>query len=142
MADPERAQDVAGDAPAANDAYQFAVDVARIAAAHKTEEIAVLDLRGLSSLTDFFVVGTGTSDRQMHAVFNRIAEHARSVGRRAFKVAETRQATWFLADYVDVVVHLFDSRHRQYYDLDSLWGDAPRVGWGGEESSGDRQSAE
>ena len=89
----------------------------------------MLDLRGLSSLTDFFVIGTGTSDRQMHAVLDHIAEHARTVERRQFNVANTRATTWVLADYVDVVVHLFDADHREFYDLDGLWGDAPRVEW-------------
>jgi len=115
--------------PAPDDACEFACEVARIAAAYKSEDVTVLDLRGLSSLTDFFVIGTGTSDRQMHAVLERIEAHARAVRRRAFHVSSTRSAAWILADYVDVVVHLFDAEHRAYYDLDGLWGDAPRVDW-------------
>ncbi|MBU0639677.1 MAG: ribosome silencing factor [Planctomycetes bacterium] len=118
--------DPAGDA---NDGLRFAVDVARIAADNRTGAVAVLDLRGLSNLTDFFVIGTGTSDRQMRAVLDLIAEHARQVGRQRFNVANTREATWILADYIDVVVHLFDVQHREYYDLDSLWGDAPQIAW-------------
>ena len=89
----------------------------------------LLDLRGLSGLTDFFVIGTGRSDRQMHAVLDHIADHARAVNRRAFGVTDTRASSWVLADYVDVVIHLFDEGHREYYDLDGLWGDAPRVEW-------------
>jgi ribosome-associated protein len=116
-------------ARAFKDTQGFALDVARIAAANKTEAVVVLDLRGLSSLTDFFVIGTGTSDRQMHAVFDRIAEHARPLGRRPFKVVQTRASRWLLADYIDVVVHLFDAENREYYDLDGLWGDAPQVDW-------------
>jgi ribosome-associated protein len=112
-----------------DDALEFAMAVARIAAADQTEDVTVLDLRGLSGLTDFFVIGTGRSDRQMHAVLDHIAEHARAVSRRPFSVADTRAASWVLADYVDVVIHLFDAGHREYYDLDSLWGDAPRVEW-------------
>lgn len=115
------------------DAREFAIAVARIAAADKTEDVTVLDLRGLSGLTDFFVIGTGTSDRQMHAVLDHIAEHAKALDRRPFKIADTRTATWVLADYVDVVIHLFDAGHREYYDLDGLWGDAPRVAWNDEE---------
>lgn len=116
-------------APTGDDARDFAVDVARIAAANKTEDVAVLDLRGLSGLTDFFVIGTGTSDRQMSAVLDQIATHARARDRRAFNVTNAREARWVLADYVDVVVHLFDAEHREYYDLDGLWGDAPQVEW-------------
>jgi ribosome-associated protein len=112
-----------------DDALEFAVAVARIAAADQTDDVAVLDLRGLSGLTDFFVIGTGRSDRQMHAVLDHIADHARAVNRRAFGVTDTRASSWVLADYVDVVIHLFDEGHREYYDLDGLWGDAPRVEW-------------
>ncbi|MFQ5805559.1 MAG: ribosome silencing factor [Phycisphaerae bacterium] len=116
-------------AQTADDALEFARQVARIAAAHKIDDVAVLNLRGLSGLTDFFVIGTGTSERQMSAVLDRIAAHAHSVQRRPFNVTDTREARWALADYVDVVVHLFDAYHREYYDLDGLWGDAPRVAW-------------
>ena len=89
----------------------------------------MLDLRGLSGFADFFVLGTGTSGRQMHAVVDILEEHAKSVGRAPFRVADSREAHWILSDYVDVVVHLFDAQHRDYYDLANLWGDAPRVSW-------------
>lgn len=125
-----------------DDARQFAIAVARIAAADKTEQVVVLDLRGLSGLTDFFVIGTGSSARQMHAVLDHIADHARAVDRRRFGIADTRTASWVLADYVDVVVHLFDAEHREYYDLDGLWGDAPRVEWSGEENGGEPGAAD
>lgn len=118
--------------PAAADrdeARAFALDAARIAADNRTEDIAVLDLRGISSLADYFVIGTGTSDRQMHAVLFHVKQHAKSIGRSPFRVADTQSSSWILADYVDVVVHLFDADHREYYDLDGLWGDAPRIDW-------------
>ncbi len=118
------------------DALAFARDVARIAAANKTEDVVILDLRGLSSLADYFVLGTGTSERQMHAVLDRIRRHARSVARRPLNVAEPPSASWLLADYVDVIVHLFDAEHRSYYDLDGLWGDAPRVSWDAQDAAG------
>lgn len=111
------------------DARTFAIAVARIAADNKAENVCVLDLRGLSNLADFFVIATGTSSRQMHAILDYITEHAEQVGRRLFGISDSADATWLLADYVDVVIHLFDEEHRAYYDLDGLWGDAPRVAW-------------
>jgi len=111
------------------EARQFAVDAARVAADNRVEDVVVLDLRGVSSLADYFVLGTGTSDRQMHAVLEHIQRHARAVGRKVFKLSDPRSGSWILADYVDVVVHLFDAEHRAFYDLDGLWGDAPRVDW-------------
>jgi ribosome-associated protein len=128
MAEGDRRSHGAVRQPAA-DALAFAREAAQVAAENRTEDVVVLDLRGLSSLADFFVIGTGTSDRQMNAVIDRIAEHARALHRRPFNVTSTRSATWILADYVDVVIHLFDAEHRDYYDLDGLWGDAPRVTW-------------
>jgi len=111
------------------EARLFAIQAARIAATHRTQDVVVLDLRGLSSVCDYFVIGTGTSERQMHAVLDRLRDFGRQVGRPPFRVADTASATWILADFVDVVVHLFDAEHRAYYDLDNLWGDAPRVDW-------------
>ncbi len=112
-----------------DDAITFAIEVARIVDENRSENVCVLDLRGLSSLTDFFVIGTGTSDRQMHAVLDLIKRHAKSIDRRPFNIADSSSASWILADYIDVIVHLFDAPHRDFYDLDNLWGDAPRIDW-------------
>lgn len=114
---------------AEDDALAFAVAAARLAADLKTENVEVLDMRGISSLADYFVIGTGTSDRQMRSVLDQIAAMARKTGRKPYNVADSQASSWILADYVDVMFHLFDSAHRDYYDLDGLWGDAPRVDW-------------
>jgi ribosome-associated protein len=114
---------------AQQDAPAFALAAARIAADNKIDNVRVLDLRGLSTLADFFVLGTATSNRQMYAVFDHLEEHARSVQRRPFSKGDTTSGSWLLIDYVDVVIHLFDEEHREYYDLDALWGDAPEVDW-------------
>ncbi|NLG41694.1 MAG: ribosome silencing factor [Phycisphaerae bacterium] len=117
------------------EAREFAIAVARIAAENKATEVEVLDLRGLSGFADYFVLGTGTSERQMHAVVDLVEEHARAIGRTPFRVADSREAHWILTDYVDVVLHLFDAEHRDYYDLSNLWGDAPRVPWEAQQQS-------
>lgn len=113
----------------AADVLDFARRIARIATDNRAENVVILDLRGLSSLTDFFVIGTGTSSRQMHAVVDDVHDYAKEIGRRPFRTADTKDTTWVLADYVDVVLHLFDEEHRNYYDLEGLWGDAPRIEW-------------
>ena len=120
---------MAGAATTEIDARRFAIEAARVAADARCENVAVLELSGLSSIADYFVIATGTSDRQMIATLDRIAEFGRSVGRKPFRTSDSRSATWLLADYVDVVVHVFDARSRDYYDLDGLWGDAPRIDW-------------
>jgi ribosome-associated protein len=107
----------------------FARQIARLAADHRSEDIVILDLRNLSAIADFFVIATGTSDRQMRAVAEAVEEYGLSIGQRVFGRSGYENATWVLVDYVDVVLHLFDQERRQYYDLELLWGDAPRVNW-------------
>lgn len=107
----------------------FAKAVARIAHDNRCEDIVVLDLRGLSSIADFFVIATGTSDRQMQATADNIEEYGNEVGQHCYGMDGYHSASWVLADYVDVVVHIFDKQKRRYYDLELLWGDAPRIEW-------------
>lgn len=108
---------------------EFAKEAARIAEDMRAEEVIILDLRGLSSVADFFVIGTGTSDRQMRAIADEIEEYGRSAGQKPYGLSGYDSPTWLLLDYVDVVIHLFDPAKRRYYDLELLWGDAPRVEW-------------
>jgi ribosome-associated protein len=107
----------------------FAKAVARIAHDNRCEEVTILDLRGLSSIADFFVIATGTSDRQMQATADEIEAYSKQVGQHCYGLDGYDSASWVLADYVDVVVHIFDQQRRRYYDLELLWGDAPRLDW-------------
>ena len=117
------------------DAQQFAIAAARIAADHQAEDVIVLDVRGISPVTDYFVIGSGTSDRQMRATFDAVRDHGVQTNDRPIGVAGYDTATWMLLDYVDVVIHLFAPKYREYYDLELLWGDAPRVDWSSPESA-------
>lgn len=110
-------------------AREFAVEIARVAHEDQCEDILVLDLRGISPVCDFFVIATGTSDRQMRAVVDHIEVTGKPRGEKPYGVAGYEEGTWIVVDYVDVVVHLFDPERRLYYDLESLWGDCPRVKW-------------
>jgi ribosome-associated protein len=89
----------------------------------------VLDLRGLSQVTDFVVIGTGTSDRQMRSVLDHVEELGGKAGFTAFKRSVDARSTWILVDFVDVIVHLFEPNTRAHYDLEMLWGDAKRPAW-------------
>jgi ribosome-associated protein len=109
------------------EAKEFAVEAARIAQSRHCTDIVVLDLRGLSPATDYFVIATGTSNRQMRTVAEEITQEAKSRGLSRFGLAGYEQARWILLDFVDVVVHLFDPEYRGYYDLELLWGDAERI---------------
>lgn len=110
-------------------ARALAIEAARVAEGYKCEEILVLDVQGVSSICDFMVIATGTSDRQMRAVSDHIESAARALGDKPYRTAGIQQASWIVLDFVDVVIHLFDPEARRYYDLEMLWGDAPRVSW-------------
>jgi ribosome-associated protein len=83
-----------------------------------------LDLRKVADMTDYFVILTGTSDRQMRSVADEIAGLAKQNDLSLFGRAGYEQGHWVLLDFVDVVVHIFDDKSRGYYDLEMLWGDA------------------
>jgi len=111
------------------DARQFALAAAEVASQRHCTDIVVLDLAGVSPATDYFVIATGTSDRQMRTVADEICQTAGDHGLRRFGRAGYERARWILLDFVDVVVHIFDDEYRNYYDLEMLWGDAQRIGW-------------
>jgi len=110
-----------------SNARAFAVAAAEVAAGRHCSDIVVLDLRGKSPATDYFVIATGTSDRQMRTVANEICDEAKKHDTERFGRAGYEQARWILLDFVDVVIHIFDKQYRDYYDLDLLWGDAKRL---------------
>ena len=110
-------------------AHKLAVAAAGIAAANNATDIVVLDLRKVSPVTQYFVICTGTSDRQMRTVADEIARHGDKIGQRVWQVAGEKSADWIVMDFVDVVVHIFDEAHRRYYDLELIWGEAPHVRW-------------
>jgi ribosome-associated protein len=86
----------------------------------------VLDLRGISSATDFFVIAEGTSDTQVKAIADHVEVELKKEGVRPEHVEGVRGARWVLIDYVDFVVHVFHREARAFYQLENLWGDAPR----------------
>ena len=106
---------------------QFALDAARIAAERNCADITVLDLNGKSPATNYFVIATGTSDRQGRTVADEIADHAKTNKIVKFGQAGYEQGKWILIDFVNVVVHIFDAEYREYYDLEILWGDAEKL---------------
>ena len=110
-------------------AMAFALAAAKIASERHCSDIVVLDLKGKSPATDYFMIATGTSDRQMRTVADEICESAREEGQQRFGRAGYEQARWILLDFVDVVIHIFDREYRDYYDLELLWGDAKRLKW-------------
>lgn len=92
----------------------------------KASDVVVLDLRGLSSATDFFLIGSGNSDIQVRAIAEHVREELAEEGFRVDHVEGLERARWVLLDYIDFVVHLLHPSAREFYQLENLWGDAPR----------------
>jgi ribosome-associated protein len=107
---------------------RLATVIAAHAADRKAMDITILDLRGVSGFTDFFVVATGNTDRQTKAISDAIhyglKKHEGLLPRR---IEGEQAATWILMDYLDVVVHVFTPDTRDHYRLESVWGDVPRT---------------
>jgi len=110
-------------------ARQFAVQAARLAANTRCHNVVVLEVAGVSPVTDFLVLATGTSPRQMKTVCDEVEELAETQNERPLSRVGDDSASWTCIDFVDVVVHVFSQDARGYYDLDGLWGDAARVEW-------------
>ena len=115
-------------APAHDRARDLALVAARVAEETRGTDVRVLDLRGLTDVFDYFVVATGSSRRQMHAMADEIEKavkhdlHDRKRGGEGYE-----EGRWIVLDYGDVMVHLFDAEARAYWDLEHLWSDARRV---------------
>ena len=92
----------------------------------KAHDVTVLDLRGISTATDYFVIASGTSDVQVKAIADHILDELREEGVRPQHVEGMSGGRWVLLDYVDFVVHVFHPQARSFYQLENLWGDAPR----------------
>lgn len=99
---------------------------AELAVEMKGHDVVVLDLRGISSATDYFVIAGGTSDVQVKAIADYVVEELKKEGVRPGHVEGFRGARWVLLDYVDFVVHVFHPEARHFYQLEGLWGDAKR----------------
>src|SRR4029077_13210251 len=93
----------------------FAIEAARLLADDKCEDVVLLDVRGVSQVTDFIVIGSGTSERQMRSVLTNVQRMGEERGFSAFRSSSDERSTWLLADFVDVVVHVFEPNTRAHY---------------------------
>lgn len=100
-----------------------AKNIAKLTLTKKASDVLLMDLRGLTSMTDFFVVCSADSDTQMRAIADAVEEGMEKKGVSPWH-REAGSAQWILLDYVDVVLHIFHRNARPYYNLEKLWGDA------------------
>jgi len=122
---PGRVADLAG-------SRAIALVAARAAAAKQAEDVAILDVHSLIVITDYFVICSGRSEPQVKTIVEEVEKAVRELGERPIRREGEADNRWVLLDYVDVVVHVFAEEEREYYDLERLWRDAPRVVVNGE----------
>ncbi len=109
---------------------KLALTAAQVAHDNRGQNIVLLDLREMTAVFDFFLLVTGTSTRQLHAIADEI-EHtlAEQYGEKLMGMEGYAAGTWVLQDYGDIVIHVFDDQAREYYALEQLWTGAKRIEW-------------
>jgi ribosome-associated protein len=110
------------------DAKKLALLCREYAANRKGEDLVILDMREVSTITDYFVLVTGTSEAHLRAIVGEIRDRLKEEhGIRPRAVDGSVQGAWLVLDYFDVIVHVLRADTREHYDLEGLWGDAPRL---------------
>ncbi|GAB4330652.1 MAG: ribosome silencing factor [Calditrichia bacterium] len=112
---------------------ELAERIAKLAWEKKGQEITLLDLRGLTDVSDFFVIVNGESDIHVKAIFEYVEKELRNEGLHAWHREGFQKLNWVLLDYIDVVLHVFRPQTREFYDLERLWGDAKIIKIEGED---------
>lgn len=109
---------------------KLAIAAARTADENRGQDIVVLDVRELTSIFDYFVIASGTSRRQIHAMSEEIDNKLeKELGDSRMGIEGYAESNWVLLDYGSVVIHLFDSETREYFALEDLWADGKKVEW-------------
>jgi ribosome-associated protein len=110
-----------------NDPRELALRIADILAETPASDTVVLDIRDLSSFADFFVICSGENERQLRAISERLQEELREDGIRPQRTEGTPRSGWMVLDYNAAIVHVFDQELREFYKLERLWAEAPRL---------------
>jgi ribosome-associated protein len=101
--------------------------IALLVAEKRAEDVVVLDVRGLADYMDFLVIASGTAERQVRAIADHVVRSLRGEKVRPLSASGADGGTWVCVDFVDVVLHVFERATRIHYDLEMVWGDAPRL---------------
>ncbi len=111
-------------------ATELVMEAAEAASSKKAQRIVILDVSQLLVITDHFLICSGNNERQVRTIADEVEKRLlESCSVKPFRREGQREARWILLDYVDFVVHVFGAEERDYYDLERLWADAPRVEW-------------
>jgi ribosome-associated protein len=112
-----------------------AIAAARAASEKKAVDVRILEVRNLIVITDYFVVCSGATERQVRTIVDEIEKTMTKLGMKAIRREGEREGRWVLLDFGDVVAHVFAAEERTYYELERLWKDAPEIAWSDENSS-------
>lgn len=108
-------------------AREFAQRIGTSLLGDRCEHVVIIDVTKTSPVTGFIVIGSGTSARQMRSSLENLEEVAKDFDTTAYHISSDNDALWLLADFIDVVVHVFEPNARTHYDLEAMWPAAPRV---------------
>jgi ribosome-associated protein len=106
---------------------ELAQRIAQVCLDSKAQDVVILDLAGVSDVTDYFVIASGTSDTHVRSIADHVLDRMRAAGAAAHHVEGLAQGRWALLDFVEVVVHVFHPALRSFYQLERLWSDAKDV---------------
>lgn len=109
------------------DSWEKALLVTRFALEKKARDLVVMEVRDVTSIGDYFIICAGSSDRQVQSIAQGIEENLSEAGHPPLSVEGVHRGHWVLMDFSDVIVHIFYEPVREFYDLEGLWGHAPRV---------------
>ena len=110
-----------------SNSLEMAKRAAQIALEYRANDVVLLDLRGVTDMTDFFIVASGTSDTHVRSVGENLAEEMKKLGTPVYHMEGTPKGRWVLLDFVDFVVHVFHPTLRDFYQLERLWADAETI---------------
>jgi ribosome-associated protein len=111
----------------ASNSLALAQRAAQIALDNKAQDLVILDLRGVSDMTDFFIIASGTSDTAVRSIGQHVMDEMKKEGSPAYHVEGLEKGRWVLLDFVDFVVHVFHPTLSNFYQLERLWADAEQI---------------
>jgi ribosome-associated protein len=111
----------------------MAISAARAASSKKADNVLVMDMRDVFILTDYFVICSGNTDRQVAGIQEAVEKNLAAMGVKPARREGEQRRRWVLLDYIDIVVHIFRREEREYYEIERLWKDAPLIDWEDEE---------
>ena len=108
---------------------QLALLAAEVCGDKKAKDIVILDVRKVTSISDYFFICSTSNERQARAISDALRVRMREIGKRELGVEGVADGRWVLQDFADIVVHVFHESQREFYDIEGLWADATRVRW-------------